>query len=109
MLEYQLHLDEVVALTEKMLASGKEAKWDDVVGIENRRQEKLLVMESCSAKFAQASIGKDEEKIIADKLNYIIALNKKILLMSSDEKVACFNRFSKNKNTQKAFSAYSSF
>ena len=103
MSKYQLHLVEALAITLKMHEAAKENNWDDVIMLEACRQKEMVAMEMGVPK----QLNESDKEEISENLKHIIAMNKKIFLLSSDEKVACFNKFSHNKNNQKAFSAYS--
>ena len=97
-MEYREHLDSAISITFGMLKAAKNDSWEEVSQLEINRAEILNLIEQTTPE--------DSDSEAVARIEQLISLNNELMDLSSNEKMACFKRFSKNKNTQKAFSSY---
>jgi len=97
-MNYSEKLDQALVVTQEMLDASENNEWQKVSELEEARQ---LVFSDMGKITPQT-----KEELVVSKLEQLISMNQKLSDLAGAEKIACFKQFSKNKNSQKAFSSY---
>lgn len=102
-MNYEESLNQVIILTEKMVASAVLDDWDKVIDIEVQRSEALNELKKTQFK---SSLPKDD---IAFRLRELIDMNNRLTHLGETKKAEYASQFSSGKKGARAFNAYTGY